>query len=54
MDVLLSTAYLPPVEWFAAYAQADAVWLEAEEHYLKQTYRNRCILLNVSGSVELS
>ena len=54
MDVLLSTAYLPPVEWFAAYAQADVVWLEAEEHYLKQTYRNRCILLNVSGSVELS
>ena len=54
MDVLLSTAYLPPVEWFAAYAQAETVWLEAEEHYLKQTYRNRCILLNVSGSVELS
>ena len=54
MDVLLSTAYLPPVEWFAAYAQADVVWLEAEEHYLKQTYRNRCILLNVSGSIELS
>lgn len=54
MEALLSTAYLPPVEWFAAYAQADAVWLEAEEHYLKQTYRNRCILLNVSGSVELS
>jgi hypothetical protein len=54
MEVLLSTAYLPPVEWFAAYAQADAVWLEAEEHYLKQTYRNRCLLLNVSGSIELS
>ena len=54
MEALLSTAYLPPVEWFAAYAQADAVWLEAEEHYLKQTYRNRCILLIVRGSVELS
>ena len=54
MEALLSTAYLPPVEWMAAYAQADAVWLEAEEHYLKQTCRNRCILLNVSGSIELS
>ena len=54
MEALLSTAYLPPVEWMAAYAQAGAVWLEAEDHYLKQTYRNRCILLNVSGPIELS
>lgn len=54
MDVLLSTAYLPPVEYFAACAQAERVFVEASEHYLKQTYRNRCILLNVSGPIELS
>ena len=54
MDVLLSTAYLPPVEYFAACAQAGTVYVEADEHYLKQTYRNRCILLNVSGPIDLS
>ena len=54
MDVLLSTAYLPPVEYFAVCAQADKVFVEADEHYLKQTYRNRCILLNVSGPIDLS
>lgn len=54
MDVLLSTAYLPPVEYFAACAQAGKVYVEADEHYLKQTYRNRCILLNVSGPIDLS
>lgn len=54
MDVLLSTAYLPPVEYFAAMAQADSVHVEAHEHYRKQSYRNRCVLLNVSGVLELS
>lgn len=54
MDLLLSTAYLPPVEYFAACAQAERVFVEANEHYLKQSYRNRCILLNVSGPIELS
>lgn len=54
MDVLLSTAYLPPIEYFAAMAQADEVYLDAHEHYLKQSYRNRCVLLNVSGVIALS
>lgn len=53
-EILLTTAYLPPVEYFAVCAQADKVFVEANEHYLKQTYRNRCILLNVSGPIELS
>ncbi len=53
-EILLTTAYLPPIEYFAAMAQAERVWIEAQEHYMKQSYRNRCILLNVSGTIELS
>lgn len=50
--MLLSTAYFPPVEYFAKIAEGftlspdnvepSVVYLEACEHYQKQSYRNRC------------
>ncbi|MFH0842707.1 MAG: WbqC family protein [Bacteroidota bacterium] len=44
--VLLSTAYLPPVEYFARIIDAEEVQIEREENYIKQTYRNRCYVLS--------
>ena len=50
--MLLSTAYFPPVEYFAKIAERftlspegsepAVVYIEACEHYQKQSYRNRC------------
>lgn len=54
MQILLATAYLPPVQWFAHFAAADNVLIEQHEHYLKQTYRNRCIIAGPDGQVDLS
>ncbi|MDD4032261.1 MAG: WbqC family protein [Bacteroidales bacterium] len=50
----LSTAYFPPVSWFAAYVYAHEVVIEDAEHYLKQTYRNRCRIYSAGGPMDLS
>ncbi len=52
--ILLSTAYLPPLEYFALIAGAGKVFIEREENYLKQTYRNRCKILSSNGPMILS
>ena len=41
---LLSSAYLAPVQYYTKlYAYAEA-YVEAYEHYVKQTYRNLCLI----------
>jgi hypothetical protein len=52
--ILISTAYLPPVEYFSLIQNADEVLLEKEENYLKQTYRNRCYILAANGTQALT
>lgn len=53
MNILLSTAYLPPVEYMAAFF-AGEVQIEQCENFIKQTYRNRAIVPCVTGSQVLS
>jgi len=52
--ILISTAYLPPAEYFAALLTADSAIIEKEENYIKQTYRNRCYILSTYGLQALS
>jgi hypothetical protein len=52
--ILLSTAYLPPIEYFSCILRADAVYVEKEENYIKQSYRNRCYILSAHGPQLLS
>ena len=64
MPVLLSTAYFPPVEYFAAMADEftlskdrvnpSIVYIEACENYQKQSYRNRCVIYSASGPEALT
>lgn len=42
--ILLSSAYLAPVEYYGCIVNADKLIIEHEEHYIKQTYRNRCLI----------
>ncbi|MBK8883579.1 MAG: WbqC family protein [Bacteroidales bacterium] len=52
--ILISTAYLPPVEYFSLILDADEVLVEREENYLKQSYRNRCYILSANGPHSLT
>ncbi len=51
---LLSTAYLPPAEYFFRIADAGKALIEKEENYIKQTFRNRCYILSSSGPQALT
>lgn len=50
----LSTAYLAPVEYYVVLANADEVFLEQHEFYVKQSYRNRCVIATANGLMDLS
>jgi len=52
--ILVSTAYLPPVEYISLVSKADEILIEREENYLKQSYRNRCYILSAHGPQALS
>ncbi len=64
--ILLTTAYFPPIEYFAAIAsqcrfnpgsaevEPAVVLIEACEHYQKQSWRNRCRFLAAGGPETLN
>lgn len=47
--ILLSTAYLPPVQYISKFLAHPTVWLEHHEHFIKQSYRNRTLILAANG-----
>ncbi|MBO4671533.1 MAG: WbqC family protein [Bacteroidales bacterium] len=49
----LSTAWFPPIEYFAILAGSPVVYIEACESYRKQTWRNRCRILTEGGPMDL-
>lgn len=54
--MLLSSAYLPPVWYFAKLFACDGkeVQVECWDHYVKQTYRNRCHIMGADGMQTLT
>jgi len=54
VKLLISTAYLPPAEFFSHISEAEEIFIEKEENYIKQSYRNRCYILSAHGPQLLS
>lgn len=52
--VLLSSAYLPPVSYFSKLYAYEKVCVERFDHYMKQSYRNRCVIASAAGPLSLT
>ena len=52
--VYLSSAYLAPVEYYCKLLTYDRAVIEQYDHYLKQTYRNRCTIAAPDGPLALT
>ena len=50
----ISTAYLGPVQQYSKMFHFPEVRIETSENYLKQSYRNRCIIAGANGLLTLS
>lgn len=51
---LLSTAYFPPIEYFAAIVNWEKTLIESAETYQKQSYRTRCHINSGNGVLVLT
>ncbi|WP_036879276.1 WbqC family protein [Xylanibacter oryzae] len=49
MKVLLSSAYFGPVQWYQKLNRSEVTLIEQYDSYMKQTYRNRCIIATTNG-----
>ena len=52
--IILSSAYLAPVEYYAKLYSHDTVYVERFDNYMKQTYRNRCVIASANGTLALT
>lgn len=48
-SALIETQYLPPISFFTSLIAFEEIILESHEHYIKQTYRNRCYINTSAG-----
>lgn len=51
--LLLSTAWFAPIHYYARILLHDEIYMEQFEHFHKQTYRNRCVILGGNGLITL-
>lgn len=51
--VVLSTAYLPPVNYFSKFFLYEEITIETAEFFVKQSYRSRCSIYGANGRLDL-
>ncbi|MBQ0023976.1 MAG: WbqC family protein [Prevotellaceae bacterium] len=52
--MILQSAYLPPISWFANLKTGEPIFIEQYENYHKQTIRNRCTIDSPNGALNLT
>ena len=54
ISVYLSSAYLAPVSYYVWLYASRKAYIERHDHYVKQTYRNRCVIAAPDGPLTLT
>lgn len=54
MDVIFTSAYFAPLAWYVPMAKGANVCIEQYDHFVKQTFRNRCIITGPNGKQVLT
>ena len=49
MSCLLPISFLGPIKYYAYIVQSKDIIIESQEHFIKQTLRNRCIISTSNG-----
>ena len=52
--VILSSTYFGPVQWYQKLCRHGHVAIERYDHFMKQTYRNRCVIAAANGPQALT
>ena len=51
--VLLSSTYFGPIQWYQKLHRMPCI-IEQHDHFVKQTYRNRCVIATANGTQTLT
>lgn len=51
---LLSTTYFGPIQWYQKLVRYGTCYIERYDSFIKQTYRNRCVIATANGLQNLT
>lgn len=54
MNALIEAQYFPCLEYFSFVKRQKRILIESKEHFVKQTYRNRCYILSANKVLPLA
>lgn len=54
MTALLSSTYFGPVQWYQKLNRYDKILIEQHDSFIKQTFRNRCVIATPNGPLALT
>ena len=50
----MSSAYFAPIQWYQKLYRSERVYVEQHDSFIKQTYRNRCVIATANGPQTLT
>lgn len=53
MNLVLSSHYFPPISYFKLLISSETTIVDVYENFIKQSYRNRCVIYGANGSLNL-